>query len=58
MDVDALLDLIEELLNYSRAGTFDEAPGEMDLCRRAEASVARYRSAASSSSSSSLGSSC
>ena len=40
-----LLDLIEHLLDYSRAGTFDEDPGEDELFNRAKNLVERYRPA-------------
>ena len=38
-----LLDLIAELVSYSRAGTFDAAPGETEVWRRATAVLSRYR---------------
>jgi len=43
---DELLDLIEELIPWLRAGTFDAEPGEEEMRDRARAVLKRYRPAA------------
>ncbi len=43
LDLGELLDVIEQLANWLRVGTFDEADGERELRNRAEALLARYR---------------
>jgi hypothetical protein len=48
--VDELLDLISDLVAFSRAGTFDAAPGELSVWRRANTLLARYRPEAESTS--------
>jgi hypothetical protein len=40
-----LVELAEELLAFSRGGTFDEEPGEYELRFRAQEVVGRYKPA-------------
>jgi hypothetical protein len=45
IDLAELLDVIEQLADWLRVGTFDEAEGEREVRDRAKALVARYRRA-------------
>jgi plasmid stabilization system protein ParE len=54
--IEELLDALAALLDFSRAGTFDEAPGEYDVLRRASMLLAYYRPEAASTSSINAGS--
>jgi hypothetical protein len=51
-----LVEVVEELLSFSRAGTFDETPGEWEAVLRAEAALAFYKPADASTSSTNGGS--
>jgi hypothetical protein len=54
--IDELLDVIALLLTFSRAGTFDEDPGELEAWREAREVLGRYRPDAVSTSSMRAGS--
>ncbi len=41
-----VLDLIEQLVDWSRVGTFDEEPGEREVYERASDVLARHKRAA------------
>lgn len=43
IDLAELLDLLDQLLDFTRAGTFDEAPGESEVFERATSVLRRYR---------------
>lgn len=41
-DLEELLDVVGELLSYSRAGTFDQVPGEDEAFDRAVAALRKH----------------
>ena len=45
VDFGELLEVIEGMLEFSRAGTFDEEDGEREVVERAQTILRRYRAA-------------